>query len=151
MPYCVQQKQSPIDSVRTTINSSPLEAIRDHLWLLRARREREKRRRGKVERAEEKEKDERMSWSEEREGEQKSGRGGKKEEGERSRDGKRQWWSQVKISIKYPISSIQAYSLSSQLFSYSCNSHNILSHSAIHGLCTTPSGSPTWINTAGWP
>lgn len=42
MPYCVQQKQSPIDSVRTTINSSPLEAIRDHLWLLRARRERER-------------------------------------------------------------------------------------------------------------
>lgn len=42
MPYptVYSKKQSPIDSVHTTINSSPLETIRDHLWLLKARRER---------------------------------------------------------------------------------------------------------------
>lgn len=33
------KKQSAIDSVRATINSSPFEAIRDHLWPLRALRE----------------------------------------------------------------------------------------------------------------
>lgn len=33
------KKQSAIDSVRATINSSPFKAIRDHLWPLRALRE----------------------------------------------------------------------------------------------------------------
>lgn len=33
--HSVQQKQSPIDLVHERINSSPLEAIRDYLWLLR--------------------------------------------------------------------------------------------------------------------
>lgn len=50
------------------------------------------------------------------------------------------------LSIKYPISPIQAHSLSSQLFSHICNSHNVFSYSAIDRLHTILIETPTEIN-----